>query len=663
MSGSLRSRFTHHVGKSVVREDDLRTHLEAADTVSLLLSAVHVTRDASLLERYGDKVGRAAALQLLGTETGAQQRAPEASPEARSELIDLLCSGLTSTDQPEYLAVDGTLFRRMGEIATGMPMNDKQVRMCREQAGFAPDQRAIRPTRTPPRTINLAIIGAGMTGIDAAIKAADRGFEFDIYDKESGVGGLWWSQTYPGVAVDTPSIYYSLSYEMTPNWSKFFPLGEEYRAYLTELAKKYDLADHMHFNSEVLRMEWLETEQVWELTILDTAEHTTRKVRAAAVLTAAGHLNRPKYPDVDGRDTFAGESMHTARWRDVDLRGKRTAVVGVGAAGIQVIASIATDVEHLTVFQRQPHWVSSNRLGDGKVGESERWLRQHLPYYLHWSRFVLFFISCEWSYNLNCVDEEWMRRHPTSVSPLSESFRNASLDYIHECFGEDSDLTRKLTPNFSFGGKRPVRDPGDFEPGGYYWALAQPHVDFVTSSVARVVPQGIVTADGNVVELDVIIWATGMTLDWLSPIEIVGRDGIRLSQAWADNNPRTYLGGTVPGFPNLFINDGPNTGVATGGGGHNFMTETVDHFVFECLQLLVERDATSVEVTRHAHDEHNEFIEREMGGLLWSHDRRANTYYRNQAGRVILPSPFRAEDLWDMCQKPDESKFVLHNSE
>jgi len=499
-----------------------------------------------------------------------------------------------------------------------------------------------------------------MTGLDAAVKAIRRGFEFDIYDKEAGIGGLWWSQTYPGVAVDTPSLYYSLSYELSGNWSKFYPQGDEYRGYLIELAKKYELPEHLHTNSDVTRMRWIEADQQWELTIFDQLEHRARRVRAAAVLTGAGHLCRPKYPDIEGRETFAGESLHTARWQPVSLQGKRVAVVGVGAAGIQVVAAITPDVGRLTVFQHQPHWVSPNK-ASGNVGESERWLRRHLPYYLQWTRFVMFFLTCEGSYDTNLVDEEWMKLHPTSTSAWNEDRRQFALQYIHDCFGQGTPLARALTPEFPFGGKRPIRDPGGFGPGGYYWALTQAHVDFVTSAIARVVPQGIVTADGDLIELDVIVWATGMTIDWLSTIEIIGRDGVRLGDVWANNNPRSYLGGTVPGFPNLFINDGPNTGVATGGGGHNFMAETVNHYAFECLQLLVEREGTSIEVTQSAHDEHNELIEHEMSKLLWSHERRASTYYRNQAGRVILPSPFQAQVLWRMAQAPDESKFLIHS--
>jgi cation diffusion facilitator CzcD-associated flavoprotein CzcO len=317
-------------------------------------------------------------------------------------------------------------------------------------------------------------------------------------------------------------------------------------------------------------------------------------------------------------------------------------------------------VEHLTVFQRQAHWISPNTLGDGLVSESERWLRRHLPYYMQWSRYSIFAQVNSISSQMNLVDPEWMKTHPTSVSPASDLMMRSSLEYINDAFGEGSELARKLTPDFAYGGKRPVRDPGDLKLGGYYYSLSQPHVDLVTSAIARVVPEGIVAADGTLVELDVIIWATGMTLDWLSPIEIVGRGGVRLNDVWADNNPRSYLGGTVPGFPNLFINDGPNTGVANGGAGHNFMTETVDHFIFECLQLVVENDATSIEVTQDAHDTHNERIEQLMLDLIWSHERGADTYYRNQAGRIIFPSPFDPGDFWDMCQKPDQSKFVLH---
>lgn len=661
--GKLRPQFTHNVAKSVVSDEELALHLQACDTPQLLLTAIHITGDASLLDRYADRVGTPSGPRRATVQSAKQPVA--ADPEARRELEEIVSKTLTQEDQPTYIGVeDRVLFGRMADVIVAMHVDEKYISLYLEQCGFVPDQRAIPVTKAPPKTLNLAIIGAGMTGLDAAVKATDRGFDFEVFDQAGGVGGLWWSQTYPGVAVDTPSLFYSLSWEVTPNWSRYFPLGAEYRAYLASLADKYGLNEKLRFNSEITRMEWIDSDQVWELTVFDTVTHESRIVRAAAVITGAGHLNRPKYPDVPERDSFAGEQIHTADWRDVDVAGKRVAVVGAGAAGVQVVASLAGTVGHLTLFQRQPHWVVPNNTGDGIVSESERWLRAHLPYYIQWSRFKVFWSAGdELGYPAMRVDEDWIATHPDSdsISASNDAAKRVALKYINDSFGEGTELARAMTPDFVFGGKRPVRDPGDFEPGGYFYALAQPHVDVVTSGIARMVPEGFVTADGTVVELDVIIYATGMTLDFLSPIEIIGRDGVRLNDLWAGNNPRTYLGGTVPGFPNLFVNDGPNTGVGHAGA-HNFMTETVDHYAFECLQLMVESDASSIEVTQIAHDDHNDRLEARMQGSIWAYERRADTYYRNEAGRIILPSPWRLVEYWEMSQVPDESKFILRKS-
>lgn len=660
MHGSIRDRFTHNVDTSVVAPQDLRRHAVVAETWQLLLSAIHVTGDTTLLDQFAHRLGPSTMKSSLPIFIAADGPEQHEDPNVREELIELLRRSLSRQDQPHYLpATDPETFQRMSNIAFGGPVDQRHLEMNIEQAGFRPDQRAITSTKPPRTDFTVVIIGAGMTGLDAAVKAIDRGFDFQILEKEAGMGGLWWSQTYPGVAVDTPAMYYSLSWEVTPDWSKLFPQGDEYRAYLSGIADKYGVTDRITFGSEVIRMEWLEAEQLWELTITSTADHSTRTLRAAVVITAAGHLNRPKYPELDSISAFAGESVHTARWRPVDTAGKRVGVVGAGAAGVQVVASLAPEVEHLAVFQRQPHWISRNTIGAGDVEESELWLRRHVPFYLQWSRFWVFAKANSISYAMNHADDEWRRDHPASISPVNEAQRQACLGYINETFCEGSELAAKLTPNFAFGAKRPVRDPGDFGPGGYYWSLAQNHVDVVTTPLARVIPEGLITADGSRHELDVIVWATGMTLDWLSPIDIVGRDSIRLADVWAGNNPRAYLGGTVPGFPNLFVQDGPNTGVATGGTGHNFMSETQNHYIFECLQLMVERDASSLEVTAEAFDQHNELIERLMLDLIWHHERSADTYYRNESGRIILPSPFEASDFWLMNQKPDEAKFLM----
>ncbi len=533
-----------------------------------------------------------------------------------------------------------------------------------EQAGFIPDALFVEPTRPAPADFKIAIIGAGMTGIDAAVRAIDRGFSWEIFDKEDGFGGLWWSARYPGVAVDTPSIYYSLSWSMTADWTKFYPSGGEYREYLQSIADTYDLAAHTSFGSEVVRLEWIEDDSEWELTIRSTKDGSERTTRASVVIGGAGHLNRPNYPNVPGRENFRGEQMHTAQYRsDVEIAGKRIGVIGVGAAGVQVVSSLAPQAAEMTVFQRQPVWLAPNTLGDGNVSDSERWLRRNLPFYIKWARLSTFAqINVATPISVR-VDHEWMREHPDSISAANEFIRLSCLRYINETFGEGSELARKVTPDFPYGGKRPVRDPGDVAEGGYYWSLKQPHVHLETTAISRVVENGIETSDGVVHELDVIIWATGQTFDFMSPVQIIGRDGLTLREAWDDYlRPRTYLGGTIPGFPNFFMNDGPHTGVANGGGGHNFMTETVNHYAFETIQLLVESGASSVEVRQDTYDAHHQRVLELMTGTIWMNDTKANTYYRNSIGYVILPSPFPVDEFWTMSRGPLPEAFELRGA-
>lgn len=662
-AGLLRDRFTTAVTHAPLDPAEVRANLIGVRTPLLLLSAVHIAGDTSLLDRYQDRVG---SVGVASSMPMTFQQDPELAgrvedPAAREELVELLVTELSRADHPGYTSFvdDPDTFHRMSRMVVGSAARRDHAEMNMEQCGFRPDRFVVTPTTAPPPTLNLAIIGGGMTGLDAAVKAKDRGIGFELFEKEDGLGGLWWTQRYPGVAVDTPSTFYSLSWETTPDWSRQFPLGSEYRAYLNSIVDKYELHDHLNTGSEITKLRWLDNEQAWELTVRSRADGSVRTVRAAAVLAATGHLCRPKYPNLPGMHDFTGESVHTGLWRDLDLTGKRVAVVGAGAAGVQVVASVASEVEQLHVFQRQPHFITRNSIGTGEIDDRERWARRHLPYYTQWSRLLVFAVANDMCWKMNKVDEDWWAEHPLSVSAESEFLRQQGLAYINECFGEGSELARTLTPQFMYGGKRPVRDPGTFGPGGYYWTLAQPHVEVVTEPLARVVADGIVTADGRTVELDVIVWATGMTQDFLGTIEVVGRKGRMLSEEWANEDVRTYLGGTVPGFPNLFVQDGPNTGAALGGTGHNFMSETINHYVMECLQYLAEHDATSMEVTEEAYNKHNELIDGLMENLLWARETSAHTYYRNASGRVYFPNSIEVGEFWRLNQEPDASAYVL----
>jgi 4-hydroxyacetophenone monooxygenase len=666
---TLRDTFTHIVNRHRVAADDLRMHLAEVDPSLLLASLVHITRDTSLLDRYGpelvfaDKAELRPGVKVVETIKGFA-KVPTIAPALRKEMVELAVAALDKAprDQAEYFTgyeLDVGIFIKMASILTGETIDAEYADMFLEQAGFVRNMPVLPQSgRHPTERVELAIIGAGMTGLAAAIQAKDRGFGFQIFESTGKVGGVWSVNNYPGVAVDTPATYYSLSFELNPSWSNYYPVGSEYLLYLESLVEKHKLHDHIEFNSEVLRVQWIDEDQEWELTVVKNGRDAS-KVRATAVMTCLGHLNRPNYPDLQGRETFKGVSIHANRWKhDADLRGKRVGIIGTGATGVQVIGKIAKDVGHLTVFMRQPMWIIPNQAGDGKIPVSKRWAREHLPYFLHWDRLKAYWTySDNFGYPVVRADPEWAKTH-VSISPANDRLMQFCVNYINSCFGEGSELARKLTPDYAPMGKRSVRDPYDFASGGFYHALSLPHVALETSKLARVVPDGILTADGKLVELDVIIYATGLTLDWLSPIEVVGRDGVRLSDAWRDNNPSSYIGGMVPKFPNMFVNSGPHTG-AGHAGGHNFMAEVVNHFAMECLQLLMEEDSKSIEVTQEAFDEHNRHLDEKLAGSVWAWERRAHTYYRNQKGRPILPTPFRHVEFWKMTRKPKKEAFVI----
>ncbi|WP_153034707.1 NAD(P)/FAD-dependent oxidoreductase [Amycolatopsis sp. YIM 10] len=627
----------------------LRSALSAADDALLLNCLVQLTGDTTLLKKYGSgTVQQPDPSRRLMPATVM----PEGQATAmREHLFSVLTAG---AGEPAIAVPEFALFQRMAELAVGQPVADEFVPLLLEQAGFQPAQPVLPTTRRPPESMDIAILGAGMAGIAAGIAAAARGFRYRIFEQADDIGGTWRINTYPGVAVDTPSLYYSFSYELDPEWTHYYPAGGQYQDYLQRVVDKYEVREHIEFDTEVTALTWDDEARRWNITLRgpDGRETTTS---AAAVITAAGFLNRPSIPDIAGRETFRGRQFHSAEWDpEVDLSGKRVAMIGAGATAIQIVPSIVGQVGKLELFQRQPHWVVPKYSGEGEVPEAERWALRHIPFYHQWCRLKVYWYMSDNLYPNITADPDWMREHDLSISPGNDRVRRLCLGYIEKMFGDDPGLAAAMTPDFPPMGKRIIKDPG-----GYYEALRRPNAHVVTSRIDRIVQEGIVTADGELVELDVIVWATGFKLDFLSGVDIRGRTGVRLADRWQrGDNPSSYLGGTVPGFPNLFVTSGPNSS-AGHGGGHNFMVEGVVHYIMECLQLVVERGRSSIEVTEQAHATYNADVEETMANTIWCNSPAAHTYYRNQAGRVILPSPWRMVDSWTKLRAPIEEHFRL----
>jgi cation diffusion facilitator CzcD-associated flavoprotein CzcO len=355
---------------------------------------------------------------------------------------------------------------------------------------------------------------------------------------------------------------------------------------------------------------------------------------------------------VRGWETFAGTSIHSAQWDpSLDLTGKRVAIIGAGCTAVQIVDACVDEVEHMTVFQRQPHWVAPRKRLTDAVPEHRRYLGRHLPYYAKWHRLKSFWGTADNNYPVILRDPEWAQSH-LSISPANDVLLQMCQDYINRTFGEGTELARKVTPDFAPYGKRIIRDPG-----GYYAALTRDHVDVEANEPAEVNAKGIVAADGRQIDLDIIIYATGYHLDFLSTVDIRGRGGRKLADEWGDS-PRSYRGGTVPGFPNLFINSAPNYSPGHGAGA-NFSMEVMAHYVVECLQLMALRGATTMEVTQQAYDDYVAGIDEAMANTVWCHTPNAHTYYRSGSGRVVVATPYRLVDIWHQHRAPIEEHFEL----
>ena len=380
-----------------------------------------------------------------------------------------------------------------------------------------------------------------------------------------------------------------------------------------------------------------------------------RVIEANAVVTAVGQLNRPRMPDIKGRDRFAGPAFHSARWRhDVDLTGKRVAVIGTGASAYQFVPEIAGKVGSLTIFQRTPPWGFPVPHYHEDVPDGMNWLLEHVPYYDKWYRFWMFWMVTDGLLPMVEADPGW-NGPQTAVSAANLEFREMIAAAIAAQAPNRPDLVEKVVPTYPVGGKRSLLDNG-------VWmaALQRDNVSLVTDPIAEITESGIVTADGTARDFDVIIYGTGFHASkFLEPMKIRGRGGADLHQTW-DGDPRAYLGMTTPGFPNLFMIYGPNTNIVVNGS-IIFFSECSVRYIVGCLKLLAETGARAMEPKREVHDAFNARVDAANGLMAWGAP-QVSSWYKNEKGRVTQNWPFALVDYWRATLAPDPGDFVIEKA-
>jgi len=457
------------------------------------------------------------------------------------------------------------------------------------------------------------IIGSGFGGQSAAIRLAKMGIDdFLILERRGFMGGTWLQNTYPGAAVDVQSPLYSLSGEPY-DWTQMFAEQSELAAYTEHIIDKHGLRAKTELNAEVTAIRWDEPSHSWEIR---TASECT--FRARFLINASGPLSNPNIPDFEGRESFAGPAFHTNHWdHDVDCRGKRVAVIGSGASGAQVVPSIAPDVAHLHVFQRTPHWVLPRP--DHVFSELERRLmRRRLVY--KGVRTAIY-----WALEYRVIGLKYSKRLLDVIA------RKQALRFLEKQV-PDPVLRAKLTPDYTIGCKRVLLS------NTLYPALGRDNVTLHDKSegIERITETGIETRDGQSIELDIIIYATGFhATDGAIPYAITGRGGATMDERWAEF-PRAYLGTTVPDFPNFFVVTGPNTGI-----GHTsalFIIESQMRYIGACIDAVRRKGAGSIAVRSDAESRYTAMIHRAMEGTVWQSG-GCNSWYKSESGHVIAMFP------------------------
>lgn len=479
--------------------------------------------------------------------------------------------------------------------------------------------------RASARKLRLAVIGAGPGALCLGVRLRQADFDdFVLLEKGQGVGGTWYHNRYPGCACDLQSAIYSFSFEIKQDWSRPYASQPEILKYMEDLAAKYDLLRHVRFGAEVERATWNDDRDAWTLTLA-----SGETVEAEIVVSALGMFNELAYPAIPGLETFAGRSFHSACWDwSHDLTGRRVGVIGSAASAVQFVPEIVKGAGQVFLFQRTANWVLPKD-DTPYTPEHLEHLRTH-PTAARELRAEIF----------RRVDEGMTFSDPKALAEY-EAYGLAALEVVR-----DPETRARLRPTHPWGCKRPLMS------NDYYQAFNRPNLELVTEPIDRIGPEGVVTRDGKLRACDTLILATGFGANrYLSAIDVTGRDGIRIEEAWRDG-AIAYFGITTSGFPNLFMLYGPNTN----NGSILTMIEYQVDYVLRQIERIADEDLAWIDVRPDVMQACNDEIQRGIAAVrVWNES--CPGYYRSASGRVVTQWPFSMSEFRERTRKPDPGAY------
>lgn len=549
---------------------------------------------------------------------------------------------------------DATLRDLMDNLA-GQPLTDYLFNFGKEEAQFTPFPRGVEwPSGKAPEqarfSASVIVIGAGAAGLATAVHLRRLGIAFTVIERNDDVGGTWLTNDYPDARVDIASHHYQLTVTPRHRWQHWFAPQRELLDYLGGIADEFNLRRDIRFNTELTDARWNEEALRWDVSLVGP-DGTESTLSAQFVISAAGLFNQPNIPDIPGIDQFAGPIFHTTQWdHSYDYTGKRVGIIGVGCTGAQLMPSVARKAAHVSVFQRSPHWVSKMDAYRDPVPDEYQWLLDNVPHYWNWHCFNTFYPMFSDDGALQQIDPEWQESGGL-VNRKNDLLRANIRENILAEFPDDPDFATKLMPSWPPFAKRLVVDNGWFD------ALKQPHVDLVTQGIERVTPRGIITSDGVEHELNMIVAAGGFKTErYLWPVAYTGRNGMTLEQAWARDGARSYVGVTMPDFPNMFIVYGPNMQARSGG--LFAWIELWVRYALDCIVQTIESGHRTVECKREVFDAYNAELDAAQAGCIWSME-NARSYYINEHGRQTVNNPLRPSQTYDAIRRVRMDDYLL----
>lgn len=636
-----------HIGK----EADVDAAIDVLDPIMALLALMQITGDRTLLHRYWDDLdGKQESVVEAFRDIDAHDARQPIEAHIAAEIRDALRVVVKSGKPAVMPLLDMPIFRRMSRLLLGKDLPEMSMDVAFQHGGFTTDTRRREAKDVPPADFKVIVVGAGMMGINAAVKLQQAGFDYTILEAMDKVGGNWLTNTYPGAAVDTPSRVYSFSFEPNASWTQFYPRGPEFLSYLERVTDKFNLRDRIRFGTWVEGAEWDAARNIWTVKAVRDGKPETHECNI--LIMAVGPNNNPNYPDVKDLDRFKGPVVHSAAWdHSVDLAGKKVVLVGTGCSGVQVATAIADKLSELVIIQRQPEHIIPNPQAHAPVADIERIAMEQIPFVVNWKRLQSLESQMGDMHGMVLKDEEHAAR-TGGFGPINDGMRMYADGYLESHFPENPEMVALLKPNYPVFAKRPILDCG------FYDTLKKPNVSIVRGELAEADESAVILADGTRIECDVLLLSTGYNLHFGRQFDIRGVGGKTLRDAF-DPHPFSYEGMLITGFPNFVFMGAPYSYLVAN---HAVVSEQQVHYIIELLQWMVDDHLASFDVTPEATKAFVDDVDANLAKSAWVQCGSAHGYYRDKGGdgkkKVILAIPRHNSRIWHDLRSPREADFT-----